>query len=179
MANNPVIDGIITLEGGYVDNPADAGGPTHWGITEKIARAQGYQGDMKNLTRSEAYTILENLYWKAPGYEEISQLSWPISFELCDAAVNIGPRFPNLWLQRWLNTFNKQQKNGLDVSVDGVIGPKTLNALEAFLNQRGKEGENVLVKALNCSQGAYYLNITEQRLQNEEFVYGWIKNRVA
>lgn len=31
---NPIIDGIIALEGGYVFNPKDKGGATHWGITE-------------------------------------------------------------------------------------------------------------------------------------------------
>lgn len=51
--------------------------------------------------------------------------------------------------------------------------------LSAFLDIRGKEGEEVLLKALNCSQGAYYLNITESRPANEEFIYGWLKNRVT
>lgn len=27
---NPIIDGIIALEGGYVFNPKDKGGATHW-----------------------------------------------------------------------------------------------------------------------------------------------------
>lgn len=43
---------------------------------------------------------------------------------------------------------------------------------------RGKQGEEVLVKALNCSQGAYYLDITEKNRQNEEFIFGWMKARV-
>lgn len=42
---NPIIDGIIALEGGYVFNPKDKGGATHWGITEATARAHGYAGD--------------------------------------------------------------------------------------------------------------------------------------
>lgn len=103
---NPIIDGIIALEGGYVFNPKDKGGATHWGITEATARAHGYAGDMRDLTRAEAYAILEEDYWIKPGFDVISTLSWPVSFELCDAAVNIGAYHPSTWLQRWLNVFN-------------------------------------------------------------------------
>lgn len=60
---NPIIDGIIALEGGYVFNPKDKGGATHWGITEATARAHGYAGDMRNLTHAEAYAILEEDYY--------------------------------------------------------------------------------------------------------------------
>lgn len=88
---NPILDGILTLEGDYVNLPKDRGGETHWGITEATARANDYVGDMKELTRAEAYTILENMYWIKPGFEKISRISWAVSFELCDAAVNIGP----------------------------------------------------------------------------------------
>ena len=65
---NPVIDGILALEGGYTNNPHDRGGETHWGITEATARANGYNGEMKALTRDEAYAILE-AYWIKPGFE--------------------------------------------------------------------------------------------------------------
>jgi len=176
---NPVIDGILMTEGSYTNNPNDRGGATNWGITEATARANGYQGDMRDMTRAEAYSILENDYWIKPGFELISQISWPVAFELCDAAVNIGPRLPCLWLQRWLNALNREQKNYHDIKVDGHIGPMTITALQVFIAWRGREGEHVLVEALNCSQGAYYLNITEERPQNEDFVYGWIKNRVT
>lgn len=176
---NPVIDGILMTEGSYTNNSNDRGGATNWGITEATARANGYQGDMRDMTRAEAYSILENDYWIKPGFELISQISWPVAFELCDAAVNIGPRLPCLWLQRWLNALNREQKNYQDIKVDGHIGPMTITALQVFIAWRGREGEHVLVEALNCSQGAYYLNITEERPQNEDFIYGWIKNRVT
>ncbi|HEX4499684.1 MAG TPA: glycoside hydrolase family 108 protein [Scandinavium sp.] len=175
---NPVLDGILEKEGGYTDNPADKGGPTNWGITEATARTHGYQGEMRNLTRDEAYAILEESYWTAPGFDQIAQLSLPIAFELCDAGVNVGPGWPSRWLQRWLNAFNLHGGKYEDLRIDGKIGGKTLIALRSFLAWRGKEGEQVLMRALNCSQGEYYLEITESREKNEEFIYGWIKNRV-
>ena len=41
-----------------------------------------------------------------------------------------------------------------------------------------KEGEQVLLRALNCSQGARYLELAEGREANEDFLYGWVKERV-
>ncbi|EOC0010698.1 glycoside hydrolase family 108 protein [Cronobacter turicensis] len=176
---NPVIDGILNIEGSYVNHPADRGGPTKWGITEKTARAHGYKGDMRDISREEAYGILEKDYWISPGFDRIAQYSLPIAFELCEAGTNIGPAVPVRWLQRWLNVFNRQQSSYQDLIVDGVIGKDTLNALKAYLERRGKEGEGVLVKALNCTQGDYYLDITEKREANEAFIYGWLRERVA
>lgn len=176
---NLIIDGILGLEGGYSANPKDKGGETNWGITEATARAHGYQGKMSELSHNEAYAMLETDYWIKPGFEQVSQLSWAVAFELCDAAVNIGPHHPCTWLQRWLNVMNREQQYYPDIKADGSIGPQTLHALNSYLSRRGKEGEAVLVKALNCSQGAYYLDICENRRKNEEFIYGWIKNRVT
>ncbi|MGL5700182.1 MAG: glycosyl hydrolase 108 family protein, partial [Kluyvera sp.] len=77
---NPIIDGIISIEGSYSTNAKDSGGRTNWGITEAVARAHGYSGDMRNLTYSEAYSSLEKDYWIKPGFEQVAQLSYPISF---------------------------------------------------------------------------------------------------
>jgi lysozyme family protein len=41
-----LIDALIDREGGYVNHPADRGGPTRYGITEAVARAHGYAGAM-------------------------------------------------------------------------------------------------------------------------------------
>ncbi|MCT4705292.1 hypothetical protein MUA03_05100 [Enterobacteriaceae bacterium H16N7] len=177
--NNPVIDGIFMKEGGYVNNPADKGGPTNWGITEAVARAHGFKGDMQDLTRDEAYSIIEEDYWLRPGLDKLSQISIPVAFKLCDTAVHIGPNYPGRWLQQWLNLFNQRQKHYPDITVDGVIGEKTRSSLQQYLSWRGTEGEEVLLKAINCSQGNYYLTISEKREANEEFIYGWLKERIA
>ncbi|HGV4401999.1 TPA: glycosyl hydrolase 108 family protein, partial [Klebsiella pneumoniae] len=47
MTADQIIEGILGKEGGYVDHPSDKGGPTRWGITQTIARAHGYTGDMR------------------------------------------------------------------------------------------------------------------------------------
>src|SRR5690349_1456205 len=52
-----LIDALIDREGGYVNHPADKGGPTCFGITEAVARAHGYRGAMRDLPRDEAVGI--------------------------------------------------------------------------------------------------------------------------
>ncbi|HCQ6836320.1 TPA: hypothetical protein OL653_004888, partial [Enterobacter hormaechei] len=66
-----------------------------------------------------------------------------------------------------------------DLIADGFIGPRTISALKSYLARRGKEGELVMLRALNCSQGQRYLELAEQRSANETFVYGWVKERVV
>lgn len=66
-----------------------------------------------------------------------------------------------------------------DLIADGQIGPRSISALKSFLAKRGSEGEAVLLRGLNCSQGQRYLELAEQRPANESFVYGWVRERVS
>lgn len=178
MTKDNIIDAILGKEGGYVDHPNDKGGPTNWGITQATARAHGYTGDMRNLTREQALSILEADYWYGPRFDQVASVSSAIAAELCDTGVNMGPSVPVKWLQRWLNAFNNQQKLYPDLVADGQIGPRSISALKSYLAARGKDGEEVMLRALNCSQGQRYLELAEGRPANESFVYGWVKERV-
>jgi lysozyme family protein len=81
-------------------------------------------------------------------------------------------------LQRLLNAMNVQENLFPDLVVDGVLGSKSLNALDAYLGYRTGTGEKVLLKGLNCLQGTRYIELAEKRKQNEQFVYGWLLKRV-
>ena len=63
-----LIDAVIDREGRYVNHPADRGGATCWGITEAVARAEGYAGAMRDLPRADAASIYRRLYWLRPGF---------------------------------------------------------------------------------------------------------------
>lgn len=170
---------IIAKEGGYVDHPADRGGPTNWGITEVVARAFGYQGDMRNLPRSTAEQIYLERYWTQPGFAKVNDLSAKVAEELLDTGVNMGPGVAARFLQRALNVLNQQGKTYPDVTVDGAIGAMTLAALKAFLNARGGPGEVVLVRMLNAQQSVRYMEIAEKNPTQEAFEFGWQFGRVA
>ncbi|MGU9870185.1 glycoside hydrolase family 108 protein [Kluyvera ascorbata] len=179
MTKDDIFNAILGKEGGYVNHPDDKGGPTNWGITQSTARAHGYVGDMRDLTRQQALDILEADYWYGPRFDLVAGVSQLIAAELCDTGVNMGPSAQVKWFQRWLNAFNDQQKLYPDLITDGQIGPRSISALTSFLVKRGSEGESVLLRALNCSQGQRYLELAEQRPANESFIYGWMRERVS
>lgn len=174
-----IIDGIIAREGGYVDHPHDRGGPTKHGITESVARANGYQDDMRALPLSLARDIYRNQYYIRPGFDALAHISPAVAEELTDTGVNMGPPTAIRFLQRTLNALNLQQRIYPDLRVDGFSGHNTQAALRAYLARRGKEGEAVLLKALNALQAARYIEIAEANPTQESFVYGWLKERVA
>jgi lysozyme family protein len=178
MDISALIDALIEREGGYVDHPADKGGPTCFGITEAIARAHGYAGPMRQLPRDEAAAIYTRLYWLRPRLDEVARRSERLAAELFDTGVNMGPAVAITFLQRALTALNRNGKDYPDLVPDGRIGTATLAALDAFLALRAS-GETVLLRALEALQGERYLRLAERRPANEAFLYGWLTNRIG
>ena len=173
-----LVDTLIDREGGFVNNPADKGGPTCFGITEAVARAHGYSGPMRSLPRSEAAAIYRRLYWQRPRLDEVAKRSARLGAELFDTGVNMGPAVAVTFLQRALTALNRNGKDYADLTPDGRVGPTTLAALDTFLKVRGRSsGETVLLRALEALQGERYLRLAERRPANEAFLYGWLANR--
>lgn len=106
---------LLGHEGGYSDHPQDPGGETRWGVTERVARANGYKGSMKELPVEKAKEIYKKDYWDAV---QADILPDEIRYTIFDAAVNSGPVQAIKWLQECLN-----------VEQVGVLGPKTKAAL--------------------------------------------------
>jgi lysozyme family protein len=65
-----VNDLIDNWEGGYVDDPADPGGETKYGISKRSYPNE----DIKNLTRDRAIAIYYRDFWVEPGMEKIEPL---------------------------------------------------------------------------------------------------------
>lgn len=171
-----IIDEIIRVEGGYVNDPDDSGGATKYGITEEVARQFGYIGPMIDLPREIAFKIYEGRYWTPLRGDDLASLSEAVAGELADTGVNAGTHRASVFLQRSLNVLNKRAKLYPDLEVDGLIGDATLTALSRYLEHRN---EIVLVKMLNCLQGAFYVELAERREKDERFIYGWFKHRVV
>ena len=158
-----LIDAVIDREGRYVNHPADRGGPTCWGITEAVARAEGYR----------------RLYWLRPGFDRVALRAPAIAAELFDTGVNMGTATATGFLQRALNALNRSARDYPDIAVDRAIGPRTLAALDGFLKARGKRGEVVLLRAIEALQGERYIALAERRPSQEAFLYGWLANRIG
>lgn len=174
-----LIDDVIAREGDYSNHPADKGGPTRFGITQAVARAHGYTGDMRHLPRDIAERIYRRRYWERPGFAAAAELAPRVAAELFDTGINMGPAMASRFLQRALNALNRLERDYPDLMIDQQIGGKTLAALGAFLRARGDRGETVLLRALEALQGERYIALAEQRPGNEAFLYGWLANRIG
>jgi lysozyme family protein len=179
MSIDSLIDGVIGREGRFTNNPNDPGGATMWGITERVARANGYSGPMNALPRGAAKDIYFNQYVRKPGFAAVMAINENIAEELVDTGVNMGPPVAALFFQKALNTFNNRGQDYGDVRIDGDVGPATLNALKALLAKRGADGEKVMLRALNALQGERYISIGAGRPASEAFEFGWFLRRVA
>lgn len=173
-----LIDGVIGREGGYSNHPADKGGATRWGVTEQVARAYGYKGDMKLLPREFAVAVYRQAYWLALCLDGVAQRYPAVAAELFDIAVNMGTSVAGTFLQRCLNAFNQEGAHYADLGVDSRVGAVTLHALDRFRQRRGGEGGEALLVAIRSLRGARYIEITEARPANEAFTYGWFRRMV-
>jgi lysozyme family protein len=173
MSIEAMIETTIGKEGGFSDHPADRGGPTRWGITQAVARANGYKGDMRTLPRETAIAIYRQEYAIKPGFAAVAEIYPELGEKLFDVGVNMGPARPARWLQEWLNLLNQAGKLYADIVEDGKIGPGTLRALRAFKAVRGPEGEQRLLTAIRGDQVARYKEIACTPSQ-EAFIYGWL-----
>jgi lysozyme family protein len=170
---------VLEKEGGYVDDPRDSGGETNYGITVAVARKNGYAGPMIDMPIETAKRIYRQIYWDSMMLDEIARLAPSVAMKLADIGVNLGVRRAGDFIQRTLNVMNNQGKYYPDMIVDGIIGRGTLENLRLFLKHRSRDGELVLVRALNCLQGSFYISLAERRHKDEAFVYGWLLNRIA
>jgi lysozyme family protein len=179
MQIDGLINAVIGREGGYTNHPADKGGPTRWGVTEAVARAHGWQGEMRSFPREEAVSIYRKLYWQRPGFDRISSLAPQIAAEMFDTGINMGPATAIGFLKRALNALNRDAADYGDIDTAPVIDDATIAALTGFLAKRGTGGEGVLLKALEALQGERNVRLAETRPANEAFLFGWLSRRVA
>ncbi len=178
MNNNNLIfdkafEEILKTEGGFVDDPLDKGGATKYGITEKVARLNGFSGNMKDFPLALAKDIYKREYWNPLKLDEISSINEKIALEMFDSAVNVGVQTVGKWFQTALNLLNNNQ-NFQDLIVDGIFGQKTMNTFKSL----DKKDFDRIFKVLNILQGAHYINITQRNESQERFIRGWLSRVV-
>jgi lysozyme family protein len=103
---------ILKKEGGYVNDPHDAGGETNMGISKRAFP----DVDIKNLDVELASAIYKKYYWNQVKADELPN---GLDLVVFDGAVNSGPTQSAKWLQK-----------ALGIKADGVVGPVTLVALQ-------------------------------------------------
>lgn len=184
---DPIVDKILDVEGRtFTNDPSDAGGATNFGITaaelgdwRHLGRAATPQ-EVKQLQEPEARQIYRSRFITGPGFDLVYLLAPLVGAELIDSGVNLGVGTPGPWLQRTLNALNDRQAYYADVAVDGKVGPASRAAISGLIAKRGlADAQTVLLRGLNGFQVVKYIELCEARAANEDFAFGWLKNRVG
>ena len=157
-----IFDYLLRVEGGYSDDENDKGGKTKYGITEEEARDFGYKGDMQDLTKDFAKNIYLKKYYLGNKLDKV--VDDKVALSICDWAVNSGRN----------GTKNAQiainQLTNANLDVDGIIGNKTLEALNSVDPEK-------FLEVYHNLQRIYYKGKVEADRTQEKFLTGWL-NRV-
>ena len=173
-----IVEKLIKLEGGYVNHPADKGGETRYGITLATARAHGYAGDMRYLPRTTAQQIYLRDYVQIPRYDKLHDVSAPVAAKLIDLGAHVSPRRATTWLQRALGDLSRGGADYPAPPVTGVLDERTLSAYRALQRQRGAKACDLVIKAVEGYQTAYYLELGQTK-GRWAFTAGWLDKRIG
>jgi lysozyme family protein len=118
---------ILVYEGGKANNPKDPGGRTNKGITQGTYNAYRRQlgkapQDVYLISDAEVATIYQLRYWNVM---DCDSLPAGLDLAVFDGGVNSGPGQSGKWLQHALG-------DKFSGTVDGLMGPKTLQAIEDY-----------------------------------------------
>ena len=147
-----IIDGVLKREGAATNDPQDGGGRTEFGISEAANPKAWADG---KVTPEEARAIYTQKYVNHPGFNKIEDTH--LQAQLIDFGVNSGPAIAIMRLQ-----------DILKVTVDGVLGPETLEALEKA--QAWTDVNNLLVAARVRLIG----RIVSKNPSQIKFLNGWL-----
>lgn len=141
----------LTHEGGYVNNPADRGGPTKYGITQ--ADMPGV--NIANITADQAAQYYAENYWK-PLYSQITDQL------LAEKVFDMGVLFGAATAVKMLQI---SMTNEIGLVSDGVFGPNTL----AAVNQ-----SSGLLPGYKTTLIQHVVNIVNVHPEDGVFINGWI-----
>lgn len=164
MANfDDAVTTVLANEGGYIDNPDDTGGATNFGISKHYLNSVGRPCiDMHTYTRDEAILEYKRL-WDSNHYNLIDNNQMATS--LFSACVNLGQKIAVKLLQQ-AYTFIARRK----ITVDGILGIQTLEAINKFKNQ-----DELLSQFRNNRSELYKSLFLNNPLKNKYFIKGWLK----
>jgi len=180
-------DKTMGHEGGYVNDPDDAGGETYkgisrvynpawygWTMIDEMKEEDGviYEDDEEDLNEDhELQAAVEDFYkdkyWDVNRLDEFPQCT---AEEMFDTGVNMGTGRAARFLQTALNYMNRDGLLFDSLVVDGLIGSASLEALE-----RCTDDEDVLLAMLNTLQGQHYFNYMDKNSSQKKYARGWFR----
>ncbi|MBF9033580.1 peptidoglycan-binding protein [Rhodobacterales bacterium HKCCE2091] len=171
-----IANDIVAREGGFVNDPDDPGGATNHGVTIGTMRRLGLDldrdgdvdvADVRALDRDGAVKIFVDHYFHEP---RIDLLPEALQASVFDMYVNAGSNAVVI-LQRLLRDM------GLEIAVDGIIGPQTAAAASAAA--RSAPGQ--IADAYGIARRNYYYRLADLRPRSRKYARrrdggkgGWI-----
>ena len=174
-----LLEYIFLVEGGYFNHPNDPGGETMYGIIKTEARANGYNGAMRDLPREVACEIYLRKYWKNNGLMKIE--SFIVGLCIFDFFVNSGSRGATI-AQETVNAIYTNRTGSVQfgksadaaglkpIAVDGQMGDKTFEAIN-------KIPPFVFISIYNVLQEDKYEDLMRNNSKLRSFDKGW-ENRI-
>lgn len=173
-------------EGGYVNDPDDAGGETYRGISRKynpswtgwvlIDDCKRFEFSMEECLKMKGDAMdrqVENFYkdkyWDCWWGDDIS--SQEIANEMFDTGVNMGTGRAVKFLQQSLNYLNRNGRLFSDIVEDGDFGNNTMRAF----NSLPESDHHTLFIMMNVLQGQHYMNYMSKSPTQEKYARGWFK----
>ena len=166
-------DRLMDLEGGLSDHPADRGGRTRFGISERWIEQAGLQGSVSidDLTKDAAADLYWEHWWQEYSYQWFAASGCSeVGVKLLDVSVNMGPSQAHKILQRAINS----AWAGLVLEDDGVLGPLTR---KAYGRCRGSHAAllGVLLGSMRSEQAGVYRMIIARDPSQAVFEKGWLR----
>lgn len=164
MTVDDLLDDLIRREGGFVNHPADRGGPTKYGITQRtlsqwLGRPATVE-EVRTLDEETAREIYVRNYYSGPRIDTLPEI---VRAQVLDIGVNSGPRTAIQMLQQVLNLA------GFACDTDGVLGPQTRRACESAVSTMG----GFLANALAERRVIFYEQLVARRPSQAVFLTGW------
>lgn len=171
-------------EGGYANDPDDAGGETYRGISRRfnpdwdgwsvIDAWRDHPSFPEGLASNFALNELTKAFYRRRIWQQFIGDELPdqaVAEELFDTAVNLGMTRAISYLQQALNSLNRNGDLYPDLVVDGSFGRRTLEALQAYLR---RDPARYLLTAMNALQGGHYLEYMRKSPTQEKYARGWL-----
>lgn len=168
------INKVLDHEKGFVNHPLDKGGATNWGVTIKTYNQymtdktkKPYQAtidEIRNMPIGNALIIYKTLYWDKMQGDKIKKFS--IATAIFDQAINRGVSSAVKQAQ----TVLKEKFAYPSISVDGIVGPQTITALNTV-------DEKKFLDSYLQDSISFYNKLVQNNPSQSVFLKGWL-NRV-
>lgn len=166
MTNDEILDKILNIEKGLVNDPTDLGGLTNYGISTKFLKGLypklpdiEIESMIRNMTPEKAKNILLEHFVNRPRFDFI--INDMVKYAVIDTAVNFGPERAILFLQTSVGT-----------TPDGIMGVNTINKTNSLDSKE-------VIRRIVDARLIYRIERVKKNMTQLNKLLGWIRRDVG